>query len=155
MGQTALLVGALTGTAALKAAVESSAAREQKRLSDRAASFNLAQQQTAIADRRALAAKTMRQRMAEQMALASRRGGSSSLAAQFAATSQQNYGDDMRALTNQQRAAELNYKNALESSALRVKAARYAGFGDILSAGVDAYAFSAFGNSGATEKVTK
>jgi len=152
MGQAALVVGAIA-VSAVQASMQNSAARKQAELQNQATTLNLEQQRTAEYEKRAIAARNLRQRMAEQIALTSKRGGSSSLMGQFAAQSMQNYAQDIRALSNQTRMAEASAQNAYATSAANVTATRNIGFGNILSTGMNAYAMSSFGNTGATDKV--
>lgn len=141
------------GSTVVSSAMQASQARQQQRMADQVTRLNLAQQQAAVADRRAMAARDFRMRMAEQMALAGRRGGSSSLVGQFAAQSLQNYGADITSLNNQSRIAEIQAQNELMTSSNKYRATRASGFADILNTGINTFSMSAFGGSGATDKV--
>lgn len=147
MAAPAVAAVAVVAAAAYSAAQENKAAGTQQRLDDAATTLNLANRRLEIESRKEVQAKSFRQQLAQQVAMASMRGGPG-LTAQFATQSFSNYQSDMATLNRQSQTAAIQAQNAYAQSAAQRSAVRQRGFSNIISAGLNAFSQSSFTSGG-------
>ena len=143
MGEPVIAVAAEVAAEAYSASVENKAAKIQQIGEDAATTLNTAQAQAAAAQTGARNARSFRSALAQQVAIAGRRGTGGSLIRQFSSESVHNFLQDQEAIKQGIRTQGIQAQNQFAQSAAKRSAVRMRGFANVVQSYVSAAALNA------------
>jgi hypothetical protein len=139
MGAPIAYAAATLAASAYSAVQENRAAKTQQIISDAATTANVAQSRLQAARQGERAAINFRQAFAQQVALASMRGGSGSLVSQFSAQSLSNFARDQQAVQQSIRYAGIQGQNQYAQSAAQRSITSNRGIANFVQTGLNVY----------------
>lgn len=148
MAAASFAVVAVVAASAYSAASENKVAKTQQIASDAATTLNTAQAQASAARVGEKNARSFRSALAQQVAVASQRGGAGSLMRQFSTESVHNFLQDQESIKQNISLHGVQAQNQFAQSAANRSATRMRGFANIALAGTQAASFSGFGGGG-------